>query len=146
MAFNFENYHHAPTGIIIEPFYISPDNPLITIKQAHIIKNYINLNYNKDFIIKNFSNDGNFNADLFFKLVRTLVYPYWNDATYTIGKGHPVFAEKYGWAWQDNNEVSQAWLKTISWLGQSMDEYFLNSGNINNGLKGCWSRRYKLNV
>jgi hypothetical protein len=145
-AWNFEHWHTNRSHITLEPFYISPNFPSITVKQSHLVKNYINLTYSKEFIQKNFTNDGNYNQELYFKIVRNVVYPYWDDTTFSIGKDKPLLKEKYRWVWGNENDVSKNYLAGLKWLSDNVDDYFFNGENIFSGLLGCWSKRYNLDA
>lgn len=143
-CYNYEEFHYKQPPVTIEPFYSSPNYPLIPIKQCHVIKNYINLTYDSGFIKENFNNTAAFNRELYFKIVRNLVYPYWNDNTYTIGKGANVLNAKHSCIWNSNTDFSQKYFSGLHWLNEAVDSYFLNSGSALEGLKGCWSRGYAL--
>jgi hypothetical protein len=140
--YNFAKYHNYDCGITLEPFYISPDCPTVTIKQSHLVKNYINTHYDLQFIAQNFANDSNFNSELYFTCVRRACYPYWSDNTYSLGKDMPLLKEKNRWIWDSNSETSNTYMATLKQLQSSVDTYFLNNGDIYKGLVGSWSTRY----
>jgi len=140
--YNFAKYHNYDCGITLEPFYISPDSPIVTIKQSHLVKKYITAHYDPQFISQNFTNDANFNSKLYFTCVRRACYPYWSDQTYSLGKDMPLLKEKNRWIWDSNSESSNTYMATLKQLQNTVDTYFLNGGDIYNGLVGAWSTRY----
>jgi hypothetical protein len=144
-AWNWEELHTLPQSFTLEPFYISPHSPLITIKQSHIVKNYINKIYSVDFINDNFSKH-RFNQELYYTIVRNTCYPYWDDNTFSIGKDVPVLKEKYRWVWDSNTQLSQDYFSGLHWVEKNIDSQFFNGGKIYNGLVGSWSRWYNLDA
>ena len=144
-AWNWEELHTLPQPFTLEPFYISPHSPLITIKQSHIVKNYINKTYSVDFINDNFSKH-RFNQELYYIIVRNTCYPYWDDNTFSIGKDVPILKEKYRWVWDSNTQLSQDYFSGLHWVEKNIDSQFFNGGKIYNGLVGSWSRWYNLDA
>lgn len=144
-AYNWESNHIKSRDITLESFYLTPDMPQITIKQSHVLANYIDSAYNSDTILNNFSyTSGKFAQDLYFKLCRTVLYPYWNDNTYSIGKDAPPLTEKYKWVWNSNTQLSETYLQGLAYLNEKIDPYFLNGGSVYKGLVGNWSKSYNL--
>lgn len=145
-AYNWEKYHLESSPVILEPFYITPDLPEITITQSHAVANRLKHLYDEKFLQENFSNDGNFNQKLYFEIVRNAVYPYWNDSTYTIGKTRGgILIDKYEWAWNSNTDLSKEYLKGVELIKTDIDAYWLNNpSNPIAGLRGIWSKFYCL--
>jgi hypothetical protein len=146
LGYNYEKYHLNTTVIKLEPFYTSPDCPQISIKQAHVVKNYIEKNYTVDQYTQWFTHKAEFKKDLYYSIVRNNIYPYWNDSTFTIGKQNSVvYCKKCEWIWSSNTELSQNFFSGLDWVNEKVDPYFLNDANVYNGIKGVWSPWYKLN-
>jgi hypothetical protein len=143
-AYNFGNSYNSISPISLEPFYVSPDSPLVTIKQSHLVKNYINKTYTLEFIEKNFNNDGNFNGGEYFSAVRAACYPYWSDKTFSLGKEKSILKEKNRWIWDSNSDFATEYFTGLEWISNNVDPYFINGNNIHNGLVGTWSKRYLL--
>lgn len=146
-AYNWEKYHieHAP--ITIEPFYITPDLPYVTITQSHAVANALTKLYDNEFLTNNFSNNGHFNQQLYFEIVRKTIYPYWNDSTYTIGKTRGgILIDKYNWAWNSNTDLSKQYFMGLNVIKNDIQDYWLNNPtNPIAGLRGVWSKTYCLN-
>jgi hypothetical protein len=140
---NFYQDHIQDSGITIEGFYSTPKSPLITIKQSQVLKNYLDLTYDLDFRHQNFTRSS-WNGELYNTLVRRICYPYWNDATFSIGKSHVIYDRKHLWWLENNNELSQNYFSGLDWINQNIDPWFLNQGTVYHGYRGVFSRTYKL--
>jgi hypothetical protein len=146
-GWNNEINHLKKQHYTIESFYMTPDKPDITIKQCHVLKNYINQNYTVEQINSKF-NHINFSQDEYNKLCRTLLYPHWNDSTYSLGKSinKPPLTQKYEWVWKSNTQTSENYHAGLHWLNDKVDPYWCNGGDFYRGFVGCWSRRYILDA
>jgi hypothetical protein len=134
------------TNFRLEPFYTTPDLPEIVVKQSHVVKKYITSTYDPEFCAENFQID-RFNRQLYFKIVRNTIYPTWNDQTYSRGKSHPVYPEKDLWYCCSNTEFSENYWSGFHWIDQHVDPYwFHNTSVFDQGLLGCFSRKYWLDV
>jgi hypothetical protein len=145
-AYNWEKYHTKSSPIVTEAFYITPDAPQITIAQSHAVANALTELYDSNFLIQNFSNDANFNQQLYFKVVRNTIYPYWNDTTFSIGKTRGgILIDKYDWAWNSNTQLSKQYFNGLELIKNDIDAYWLNNPhNPIAGLRGVWSKLYCL--
>jgi hypothetical protein len=136
-----------------ELFYWSPDKPEVLIKQAHIIKRYLESG-NQEFISTK-------KSDLVYKTVNgikywlsndgvhRLIYPKWDINTFTNGKPPSIiFTPRDTWFFNlEHDFVSRHnWAMGIEKLWNSLPNYWKNDiKNINHGLKGCISKNYYLN-
>lgn len=137
-----------------EAFYWTPDQPKIVIKQAHILKNYMNsFLLTSPFISTN-------KSDLAFKEyqgkkywlsvhgVHSLIYPSWDINTFTNGKPKScVYTIRDDWFWKESNSIVQShvWEMGIQKIWDMVPDYWKNDpSDIHRGLKGCWSKDYFL--
>ena len=145
---------YSGKNIPVEFFYWTPDLPKLIIKQAHVIKRYLELaDPNTRFITREkngmsyktyqgqklwLTNDG----------THSLIYPDWDISTFSAGKARSmIFGEKTTWMQNDQlDPISVNWRKMIDSWWKSVPEYWRNEpNNIHKGVKGCWSRAYELN-
>jgi len=137
-----------------ELFYWTPDLPEIMIKQAHIIKRYLqgdvtnlpfvsrersDLAYREHQGIKYWlSNHG----------VHQLIYPNWDIGTFTVGKATSVFftpRDTWFFNLQDEHPVKRNWITGLDKLWKTVPNYWKNDPtDITKGIKACWSRDYYL--
>ena len=141
-------------NIPVEYFYWTANLPKLVIKQAHIIKKYLELaDANSQFISTSpkgvsfkqhngqtlwLTNDG----------THSLLYPTWNIDTFSVGKARSmIFGEKTKWMHQDQlDTVSVNWKKMVDAWWKSIPDYWKNDpNNMHKGIKGMWSRSYELN-
>lgn len=138
-----------------ELFYWTPDMPEVVIKQAHMIKNYLNRNpvSQLPFVSKN-------KSDLAFREVdsekywlsnhglHTLIYPDWDINTLTTGKTPKVILTKRDtWFWnlEETNTISQNFWIGLDKLWKTVPDYWKNDpADVGMGLKGCFSKDYFL--
>ena len=94
-----------------ELFYWTPDLPELLVKQAHTIRRFLSIPQElpgfykpgKDYYGRNTGLDKYLTA----KGVRHLIYPTWNDDTFTVGKSsNNVFADRDRWFWRGNTAES----------------------------------------
>ena len=140
----------------VEFFYWSPDLPELIIKQAHIVKRYLeNSDASSRFIFQNtggylagrkvgdqtlwLSNDG----------VHSLIYPTWDINTFTAGKA-PSSIISPGSRWfitlGETDQSLANWKSVMQHWWQEIPEYWRNDPNdVLRGVKGCFSKSYFLN-
>lgn len=138
-----------------EFFYWTPDLPEIVIKQAHLIKNYLNSN-----MVKELPFVSEVRSDLAYKEVankkywlsnhgvHSLIYPNWDIATYTFGKtASTVFTPRSASFLQleDGHIAKQNYSMGLEKLWTSIPDYWKNdTTDIKQGMKACWSKNYYL--
>jgi hypothetical protein len=102
-----QNYHQ---GWFDELFYWTPDLPELPIKQAHVMKNAFKFITGKDvlkFVPK--SHDPLImqlpwnHVNIYLSVYRRILYPYWDDNTFSAGKSKStVFSRLDQWLWDSN--------------------------------------------
>jgi len=139
---------------IDELFYWTPDLPKIAIKQAHMIKNYMNANLLTSPFISTKK------SDLVFKVhndtkywlsnhgVHKIIYPGWDINTFDAGKpASIIYSPRDTWFFnsEDSNISKQIWSMGLDKLFKTVPDYWKNNPNdISAGLKACWSIDYYL--
>ena len=136
-----------------ELFFWTPDLPQIVIKQAHVIKNYLNQNFDKSPFISHEV------SKLAYKIhqgqkywlnnhgVHRLIYPNWNIDTFSVGKSSSViFTRRDDWFRNMQHDRSRnIWKMGIEKLWNSLPDYWKNDPlDISKGFKLCVSKSYFL--
>lgn len=143
-GYNTRRTHEGKDNAHMEPFYMTPDLPLLTIKQSQVIKDYINLTYTREEKIQLFRIE-NQNRDLYFKICRNLLYPHWDDRTFTVGKGHILFNKKTKCLHSPNEYFYSEFVSSLRKIESNIDPYFFkDKRTIMEGLEGIISNRYKI--
>ena len=138
-----------------ELFYWTPDLPEISIKQGHIIKNYLSAPnvQNLPFVSREKSDLAYREIDgvkywLSNHGVHQLIYPGWDIATFSNGKASSaIFTERDSWFFELSNghDIKQNWWTGLDQLWKLIPNYWKNNpDHIHDGLKACWSRNYYL--
>jgi hypothetical protein len=137
-----------------ELFYWTPDLPEIVIKQAHIIKNYLNTYLTTSPFVTEEKSDLAFKMHQGKKLwlnnhgVHTLLYPKWNIATFSAGKTPSlVYSARDDWFWglEQPNQSKHIWEMGINKIWNTISDYWKNDPqDISKGLVGCWGKDYFL--
>ena len=101
-----------------ELFFWSPDAPLIPVKQAHVIKNFIQLCNDTKFYQDKRTEYGfnkTLNKYLTEDTVKKLIYPKWDTSTFSIGKGGMqfLFSLRDQWIWDSNLELKNRYNEII---------------------------------
>lgn len=142
---NFTQDHFRDSGIVIEAFYLTPDLPLITVKQSQVLKDYFNLTYDQEFLKNNFSRlQGNWNSSVYNSAVRNVCYPYWDDRTFSIGKSHVIYDRKHLWWLQGTTDLKKNYFSGLDWIDRNVDRWWLNKNTAYEGMRGIFSRTYEL--
>jgi hypothetical protein len=133
-----------------EAFYWSPDMPSITVKQAHILKNFVSTVNDEHFYQDKPSQYG-YNADikkyLTVETVKILLYPKWKNSIFCNGKAASmVYSERDSWFFDSNlaqherfDNIVASYFKTIGNFWANDEKDYLK------GIKGHISPRYYLN-
>jgi len=137
-----------------ELFYWTPDLPEIVIKQAHIIKNYLNGNVNMLPMVTRQKTDLAFKEYKGCKYwltsdgLHSLIYPYWAAGKIVCGKSPSiVFSNRDEWFFnlQQEHVIKKNWITGLDHLWKTLPDYWKNDiSTINKGIKGCWSKDYYL--
>jgi hypothetical protein len=137
-----------------ELFYWTPDMPEIVIKQAHLIKNYLERHWQDSVFVSNQR------SDLAYKKIKNkkywlsnhgvhhIIYPKWNISTFTVGKpGSIIFSPRDTWFFnlEEDNISKIIWKQGMQKVWQMLPDYWKNDpSDMYHGLKCCWSRDYFL--
>jgi hypothetical protein len=135
---------NAPT----EMFYWSPDLPPMLIKQAHIIKRYLEHATDQTPWVQRNSSDlacvtrQGETLWLHRHGVSSLIYPNWDISTFQVEKTpSPIFVPNTTWLY----DVSKNYCSSIDHFRTSLPEAWRNeSTNLFRGIVGTWSRPYYL--
>lgn len=139
----------ASQGWYDEAFYWSPDMPSITVKQAHILKNFVSSVNDEHFYQDKFTQYGyNPNIKKYLKVetVKILLYPKWNNSIFCNGKAPSmVYSERDFWFFESNlaqrerfDNIVASYFKTIGNFWANDEKDYLK------GIKGHISPRYYL--
>jgi len=138
-----------------EFFYWTPDLPEIVIKQAHLIKNYLNSSN-----VVQLPFVSTVSSDLAYKEVdgkkywlsnhgvHSIIYPNWDISTYTFGKTPSCVITPRSSSFyqlQQSHEARQNYFKGLEKYWSTISNYWKNNPNdIARGVKACWSKTYFL--
>jgi hypothetical protein len=138
------NYHQ---GWYDELFYWTPDMPEITIKQAHILKRFLDNCHDPRYYMDDrgpFGYNPKINKHLSSHTLRRLIYPTWNPNTFISGKTpNKIFSVRDQWLWDSNLEYKDRTKSQILLFLDSVGDYWLNDPNNKfKGVKRHASPRY----
>lgn len=139
----------------IELFYWSPDCPEIIIKQGHIVKNYLEHSNESSYHIVRNSTGLAYKQTPTGKLwltthgLHSLIYPTWNNDTFTAGKTPSPIIDTNTSSWFFNmttDRANQQWNGIMSSVWQQFPSAWRNDPNdLSKGIKGMVSKNYYLN-
>lgn len=108
-----------------ELFYWTPDLPLLPIKQAHIIKNFLRICNDENFYQKNINAtwyNAKLNKWLKMDVLKKLIYPKWSLDTFVESRTPSyIFSERDTWLWKSNSEKVNQYKKTIKYYLNNID-------------------------
>ena len=125
-----------------ELFFWSPDLPELLAKQAQIICTWFDqhpalrdkLDYNKF---------GALVPNEYYDIVNPLIYKYNHEIEFKVKKPYsPMFQENEYWFRVDHNPAYKKWLNGINDLSTTISKKWLNAGDFNKGIVGCYSNFY----
>lgn len=126
-----------------ELFYWSPDMPELIIKQAHILKKFVDLHK-----IQNTVPGQVRTQDLPHDVIHELIYPTWDKTTFTQGKvkASMIASPRDLWFFKLSNSLALSnYQKSLQEIQRITGAYWLNDrSNVFGGLKGMWSPHYYL--
>ena len=136
-----------------EFFYWTPDKPELLIKQAHLIKNYLNQPNLESLPFVSLTK-----SDLAYKEIQgkkywlnnhgvhSIIYPNWDISTYSSGKiVSVIFSDRDHWFFNSNNSIVNNWRNGVNELWKLLPDYWKNdSTDLSKGIKACWSKDYFL--
>jgi hypothetical protein len=129
-----------------EFFYWTPDMPEITIKQAHMIKRYVEehpetLPYVAD------ADNAEWNtpyADLYYDMIKRIIYPTYNHDTWQTKKPtSATYTDHDYWFINSDLPAKRHWLAGLDELTRNIDSKFFNGGDVANGYVCHWSKWHK---
>ena len=135
-----------------ELFYWTPDLPKIVIKQAHVIKRYLqgdvsqlpHVSLRKSDLAYKEQQDKKY--WLSFDGVHELIYPKWQPGRVNCGKSpSPIFTPRDTWFYNLQNEhpIKKVWTMGLDKLWKTLPDYWKNDpDNISKGVKLCQSLYY----
>lgn len=134
-------------GFYDEMFYYTPDMPEIMIKQAHIIKRFVETCHNPKFYQTKSTKCGyniRLNQYLTDATLKQLIYPRWNNDTFQSGKsGMKFFSKRFQWMWDGNIEEKNRYFSAGHSLFNNLGDYWVNDPkDITKGVKGHASPKY----
>ena len=117
-----------------ELFYWTPDLPLLPIKMAHELKNFMNNNLDTQFYQDSFAPHA-YNAVLkkylTFDATKTILYPFWDPDTFCNGKTRSmIFSKRDLWLWDGNILEIDKYRSNISNMVKSLGVEWVDSKNI----------------
>jgi hypothetical protein len=130
-----------------EYFYWTPDLPEIIIKQAHMIKKYLDLQPDKICLVDN-SHQAQWHtlfSEDYWNLVKALIYPSYDLSTWqTLKIKSMTYTEHDLWFINDSSlRAQQIWQAGLKDLSRNLDSKWFNGGDIANGYVGNWSKWHK---
>lgn len=137
----------------IELFYWTPDLPKLLIKQAHIIRRYLQLSDENTPFMTRTATKLIYKEHQGSKLWMTtdgchqLIYPTWKIDFFSAGKSpSPIFAPAAKWFLTlQNNHSARNYFDNLKTWWQELPDYWKNDPkDISKGAVGCWSRDYYL--
>jgi hypothetical protein len=136
-----------------EFFFWSPDSPLIVIKQAHVIKRYLQHATATDNYLTTKSNglanrciDGR-EYWLTVEGVHRLIYPNWQPIPYQAKNPSPVLSQRSRWFrhFDKQSRAYQNWHNGLTEKWNITPDYWKNDpGRLHRGFKQSWSKSYDL--
>lgn len=135
------------TGAVWEDdefFYWTPDMPEIVIKQAHVIKNYIDTHPEARPYVEN-AHMAEWNtpyADHYYNLVKRLIYPTYNHNTWQTKKPTSSTYTDHDYWFIDSTdlEARRHWLAGLQELQNRIEPRWFNQGHVKWGFQCHWSK------
>ena len=131
-----------------EYFYWTPDMPKLVIKQAHILKNFLESNP----VFKNLVSGSHLNTYSFEqkqnweKIMKKLLYPTVNTDVWQTEKNRTlVFSQTDKWFMDLNDyQARKHWLTGIEEVKRIISPTWFNFESIEEGFVGSWSKLHKI--
>lgn len=118
------------SNITTEYFYWQPDVPEITIKQAHIVKNWFESDAGKPFqFLVRWPNHSATHRTTYEQVVKVLIYPDYDPTTWQTAKSTNAFyAEMNYWFFRNfkDTEFYQVWQAGLAHVTNTVDPKFFN--------------------
>jgi len=127
-----------------EYFYWSPNLPELSIKQSHVVVNWLRAN-NKLNLIRHMHNSAAFHDESYYSEVNRAVYSEWNHNIWQVKKPTgATYSELSKWFLDSNFEAKLRWESCLWEVERQCGQKWFNNNTINDGLKGHISPLYKI--
>jgi len=128
-----------------ELFYWSPDLPDLLVKQAHVLKRFVDTCDIESFYTTKRTPYG-YNSRLKKYLseygVKQVVYPRWDPTTFDAGKHNVGLSIRDAWLWNSNLYEKQIMLDIISETKNKVTDFWKQEGNSQGIYKGHIQKHY----
>jgi hypothetical protein len=137
------------TNITNEYFYWTPDFPEISVKQAHIVRNWFNMPANRHLqYLARWPNHSVAHRTAYENLLKPLIYPDYDPMTFQVNKpGSNFYSEMDHWFYENfqGHKLYSSWQAGIGFVERNIDNKFFNKefGRVV-GFVGFLSPFYKL--
>jgi hypothetical protein len=118
------------TNIANEYFYWTPDLPEISVKQAHVVRNWFNdpANQHLQFLAR-WPNHSVSQRTTYEQVIKTLIYPDYDHETFQVNKPtNNFYAEMDSWFYEKftDHAVYHVWQEGIQYVTDRIDPKFFN--------------------
>lgn len=128
------NYANPDIGeysnITNEYFFWTPDLPTLTVKQAHIIRNWFNTPANQHLqFLARWPNHSNAQRTAYEQTIKPLVYPDYDHLTFQVAKPSTNFySEMDYWFYSQykDHKLYQSWMAGINFVEENIDRKYFN--------------------
>ena len=118
------------TNITNEYFYWTPDLPEISVKQAHIVKNWFNTTHNSHMqFLARWPNHSVAQRTTYENLIKPLIYPNYDPLTFQVNKpGSNFYSEMDHWFYENFKEhkLYSSWQAGIAFVEKNIDRKYFN--------------------
>ena len=128
-----------------ELFYWTPDLPELLVKQAHVVKRFVDTCDIPDFYTNKKTSYG-YNNRLKKYLselaIKRVIYPHWDPETFVNGKGAVGLSTRDSWLWNSTLYEKQIMLDIINDTKSKVTEFWKHDGNGSGIYKGHIQKHY----
>jgi hypothetical protein len=118
------------TNITNEYFFWSPDLPEISVKQAHLVRNWFSMPANQHLQhLARWPNHSNAQRTAYEGLVKPLVYPDYDPLTFQVSKpGTNFYSEMDHWFYENfkGHKLYNSWMAGINFVERNVDPKYFN--------------------
>jgi hypothetical protein len=135
------------TNLTNEYFYWTPDFPEISVKQAHVVKNWFNQPANRHLqFLARWPNHSVAQRTTYEQVIKPLIYPEYDHQTFQVNKpGSNFYSEMDHWFYKNfkYHSIYKTWRAGIDYVDGKIDKkYFNKEFDINTGFVGFLSPFY----
>jgi hypothetical protein len=118
------------TNITNEYFFWSPDLPEISVKQAHLVRNWFSMpaNQHLQYLVR-WPNHSNAQRTAYEQMVKPLVYPDYDPMTFQVSKpGTNFYSEMDFWFYNNfqGHKLYNSWMAGINFVERNIDRKYFN--------------------